>query len=59
MMTSRPEETSEEDAPVRILAPDNPVFAWPNRITVADFDDWVEQRGSRSFSWSGTSAIRR
>ncbi len=46
-MTSRPEETSEEDAPVRILAPDNPVFAWPNRIGAADFDGWVEQRGSK------------
>ncbi len=46
-MTSRPEETSEEDSEVRILTPRNPVFTWPNRITEADFDGWVEQRGSK------------
>jgi len=46
-MTSRPEETSEEDSPVRILAPEHPVFTGPNAITEADFDDWVEQRGSK------------
>ena len=46
-MTSNPEETSEEDAPVRILAPRNPVFTWPNRVTEKDFDGWVEQRGSK------------
>jgi LmbE family N-acetylglucosaminyl deacetylase len=43
----RAEEVSEEDAPVRILAPTAQVFTWPNRITAADFDGWVEQRGSK------------
>jgi len=46
-MTSRPEETSEEDSEVRILAPDHPAFVWPNPISEADFEDWVEQRGSK------------
>ncbi len=46
-MTRRPEETAEEDAPVRILEPNDAVFTWPNRITEADFDGWVEQRGSK------------
>ena len=41
------EEVSEEDSPVEILAPDAPVFTSPNRITQADFDGWVEQRGSK------------
>ncbi len=41
------EETSEEDAPVRILAPDNSLFTTPNRITARDFDGWIEQRGSK------------
>jgi hypothetical protein len=41
------EEVSEEDAAVTILAPDHPVFTTPNRITAADFDGWVEQRGSK------------
>ena len=41
------EEVSEEDSPVDILAPTHPVFTTPNRITKADFDGWVEQRGSK------------
>lgn len=44
------EEVSEEDSPVTILAPDYPVFQKPNQITLADFDNWVEQRGSKFFS---------
>ncbi len=47
------EETSEEDAPVTILAPGDPVFRQPNVITAADFDGWVEQRGSKFFSTWG------
>jgi hypothetical protein len=41
------EEVSEEDSPVEIVAPDAPVFTTPNRITKADFEEWVEQRGSK------------
>jgi LmbE family N-acetylglucosaminyl deacetylase len=44
------EEVSEEDSPVEFLAPDHPVFTTPNRITQADFADWVEQRGSKFWS---------
>jgi len=44
------EEVSEEDSPVEILAPADPVFNTPNKITKADFDDWVEQRGSKFWS---------
>jgi hypothetical protein len=44
------EEVSEEDSPVEILAPTHQVFRWPNAITKADFDGWVEQRGSKFFS---------
>jgi LmbE family N-acetylglucosaminyl deacetylase len=44
------EEVSEEDSPVEILAPAEPVFNTPNKITKADFDDWVEQRGSKFWS---------
>jgi hypothetical protein len=32
---------------VEILAPRDPVFSWPNAIGKADFDGWVEQRGSK------------
>lgn len=46
----RSEEVSEEDSPVKILAPDHPVLNWPNAISTMDFVDWVEQRGSKWWS---------
>jgi hypothetical protein len=46
-LTAQAEEVSEEDAKVTIFDPSNPVFNWPNKITGADFDDWVEERGSK------------
>jgi LmbE family N-acetylglucosaminyl deacetylase len=46
-MGRNPEEVSEEDSPVRILDPADPVFHSPNQITPTDFDGWVEQRGSK------------
>jgi hypothetical protein len=33
-----------EEAPVEILAPDNPVFHTPNQIAQKDFDGWVQER---------------
>jgi len=36
---------SDETAPVRVLHPDAPVFTTPNRITVADFEGWSQERG--------------
>jgi hypothetical protein len=44
------EEVSEEDSPVTILAPTQQSFTWPNKITLADFDGWMEQRGSKFFT---------
>jgi LmbE family N-acetylglucosaminyl deacetylase len=44
------EEVSEEDSPVTILAPAHQSFTWPNKITQQDFNDWVEQRGSKFFT---------
>ncbi len=35
----------EEAQPVRVLAPDSPLLSWPNKITSADFDSWIEERG--------------
>jgi len=34
-----------EDAPVQILAPDDGIFHYPNKITAKDFDGWVQERG--------------
>jgi LmbE family N-acetylglucosaminyl deacetylase len=36
---------SVEQAPVEILAPDDPIFHYPNQITEKDFDGWVQERG--------------
>jgi hypothetical protein len=35
----------DEAQPVTLLAPDSPLLTWPNRITPADFDQWIEERG--------------
>ncbi len=34
-----------EEAPVAILAPQNPIFHFPNEITARDFEGWVQERG--------------
>ena len=34
-----------EADPVILLAPEAPVLNWPNRITDADFNGWIEERG--------------
>ena len=36
---------TDEAAPIRILANDHPVFAWPNPIGPATWDQWVQERG--------------
>lgn len=52
VMTSDPEEVTDEKSAVTILDPSNPVFTWPNRITSKDFDGWIEERGSKFLqSW--------
>ena len=50
VLPRRSEEVSEEDSPVTILAPEHPLLTWPHRIGPADFDGWVEQRGSKFWS---------
>jgi LmbE family N-acetylglucosaminyl deacetylase len=43
------EETAritDENAPVRILSPDHPIFTTPNRIGPADWQGWVQERGT-------------
>jgi len=39
------ERVSVEEAPVDVLAPQYPVFSFPNKITGKDFDGWVQERG--------------
>ena len=44
-LSGDPEKVVEDDSKVQLLAPKDPVFNWPNKITTADFDNWVEERG--------------
>jgi len=44
-MGRSPERVVDETAPVKLLDPANPLLSWPNTITTADFDGWVEERG--------------
>ncbi len=39
------DRVTEEDAEVRMLAPDHPVLNSPNKITAADFNGWIQERG--------------
>jgi len=51
----QPGKVTDENSKVEILAPSNPVFAWPNKITNRDFDNWVEERGSKFLqSWAAS-----
>jgi LmbE family N-acetylglucosaminyl deacetylase len=40
-----PERVVDEAAPVKLLVPTSPLLRWPNAITTADFNGWVEERG--------------
>ena len=43
-----PDSTSrvtDANSPVRFLAPDNPLLNSPNKLTLADFEGWIQERG--------------
>jgi hypothetical protein len=44
-LSSDPEKVVEENGEVSILSPNDPLLSWPNKITLADFQNWVEERG--------------
>jgi hypothetical protein len=39
------DRVTDENAQVRVLAPNNPLMNLPNKITPKDFDAWVQERG--------------
>lgn len=39
------ERVSQEEAEMKLLTPDHPVLNSPNKITKADFNNWVQERG--------------
>jgi hypothetical protein len=44
-LTLSTQRVTDEHAPVTLLAPDHPAFNVPNKITAADFEGWVQERG--------------
>lgn len=47
----------DETAPVRVLEPEAPIFAFPNRIGPSDFEGWVQERGLYFASAWGPSYV--
>jgi LmbE family N-acetylglucosaminyl deacetylase len=39
------DRVTQENSEVRILKPNHPVLNYPNKITSADFEGWVQERG--------------
>ena len=39
------ERVTEEQSPVQVLAPNDPIFRVPNKITADDFNGWIQERG--------------
>jgi LmbE family N-acetylglucosaminyl deacetylase len=39
------DRVTDENTPVRVLAPKSPLMNIPNKITPKDFDGWVQERG--------------
>jgi LmbE family N-acetylglucosaminyl deacetylase len=39
------DRVTDENAQVRVLAPNNPLMNIPNKVTPKDFDGWVQERG--------------
>lgn len=44
-LSENPEKVIDENSKVILLDPSYPALNWPNKITVHDFDGWVEERG--------------
>lgn len=44
-IASNDDRVTDEHAPVRILDSNHPVFNFPNKITLQDFEGWVQERG--------------
>ncbi len=45
MSNSDADRIAVEESPIQILVPDHPALSTPNKITPADFEGWVQERG--------------
>ncbi|WP_205006474.1 hypothetical protein, partial [Escherichia coli] len=41
---------TDENAPVKILVPDHPIFNFPNKITDEDWKGWIQERNLYCFT---------
>jgi hypothetical protein len=39
------DRVTDENAPVKVLVPDHPIFNFPNKVTDATWENWVQERG--------------
>jgi LmbE family N-acetylglucosaminyl deacetylase len=44
-LTVGPDRVTDKDSKMTFLAPDHPALNTPNKITTADFEGWVQERG--------------
>ena len=44
-MTISRKRVSDENATIRVLAPNHPVMQSPNKLNASDFENWVQERG--------------
>jgi hypothetical protein len=44
-MPPQTSRTTDENSPVRFLAPESPLLNFPNKVTLDDFKGWVQERG--------------
>jgi hypothetical protein len=44
-MADQAARVTDADSPVRFLAPENPLLNSPNKISLTDFQGWVQERG--------------
>jgi hypothetical protein len=42
---ARGDRVTDENAPITVLAPDHPLFNFPNKITAEDWKGWSQERG--------------
>lgn len=49
-MAQQAARVTDPNSPVHFLAPENPLLNTPNKITMADFEGWVQERGL--YFWS-------
>ncbi len=41
---------TDENAAVKVLVPDNPIFNFPNKIGASDWDNWIQERNLYCFT---------